>query len=381
MTSGYIWAYAVLSLLFLLFSYTQVDLNLTISRFGVWQSIQKAFQFIGYYNRPVATLWYGAMVLASVFLYARILSKIHTGAIRLFQLIGIIAVVSGILVWSYPAAFSYDFFNYMFTAKTVLVYHQNPYQVTPLQFAGVDPWTNFMRWTHLTSAYTPFWIALSLIPYVAGLGYFLPVLFAMKGMIVLWYLLACYCVYQAAMVYKRKDAAYALAAFALHPVVVVESLISGHNDIVLAALAVWSVWMFLNKRMYAAWALLSVSIAAKLMSLVLVPMYIRRQRASWAIVWMALGLAAVALRREFLPWYFVWIMPFVALDYRFRPIRVASLVSAIGLLSSYIPYMYIGEYSAVEQAWKAGILATTAGVGIGAFIILSVRHRRSHPAD
>ena len=84
-----------------------------------------------------------------------------------------------VLVLSYPA-FSYDIFNYMFTAKTVLLYHKNPYEVIPMQFISIDPWVNVMRWIHLPSAYTPIWILLSLPAYFFGFGTFLLILWNFK---------------------------------------------------------------------------------------------------------------------------------------------------------------------------------------------------------
>ena len=47
--------YIVVSICLFLYSYTQVDLNLTLSRASTVQTIQKAFQYIGFYNRPVST--------------------------------------------------------------------------------------------------------------------------------------------------------------------------------------------------------------------------------------------------------------------------------------------------------------------------------------
>ena len=78
---------------------------------------------------------------------------------------------------------------------------------------------------------------------------------------------------------------------------------------------------------------------------------------------MTIGLVLVLVRREFLPWYWVWILPFVALNYeRVRLIRFSFVVSA-GLLVSYAPYLYFGEYSALSQAWKFGIIWGSVGLG------------------
>lgn len=340
----------------MLFSYTQVDLNLTLSRVSFWQEIQKAFQYIGFYQRPLATLMYVSTLCFLFVLYLFLLSTIQKHMINLAQLWKLIFIVVLILVFSYPAAFSYDFFNYLFTAKTVLVYHQNPYVVTPLQFAGIDAWTNFMRWTHLTSAYTPFWIVMSLVPYVLGLGYFILVLFAMKCMIAGFYLLACWFLVRVLSYGEAREKVYGLALFALNPLILIESLVSGHNDIVLVAFAMIAVWSYYKRNEIAAWFYLSLSIASKFMTLFLIPVFWLKKDRVWMLGAMTLGLVAVFVKREFLPWYWVWIMPFVALNCMKKGLVRFAIIVSLGLVASYTPYIYFGEYSGVEQVWKMSII-------------------------
>lgn len=350
------WGYIVASIALFLFSYTQVDLNLTLSQVSIWQGIQKVFQYVGYYQRPLATTIYIVIISVLLIAYCLLLIAAKKKTISVGSLWKLIIAVSVILVFSYPAAFSYDFFNYLFTAKTVLVYHQNPYTVTPLQFSGIDPWTNFMRWTHLTSAYTPFWIALSLVPYIAGLGYFLTVLFAMKFMIAGFYILACWALW------KVTKSVMALSVFALNPLILVESLVSGHNDIVMVAFVLLAV--VYNKN----WLLLSLSIATKLMTIVLIPVFYLKKNALWMLGAMLIGLAVVLLKREFLPWYWVWIVPFVALNFdKPKLIRACTIIS-LGLLLSYAPYLYFGEYSVAEQIWK--MASIWVGIGLGLLSLL-----------
>lgn len=361
---GLLLGYIAASLALFLFSYTQVDLNLTLSRLGLAQTIQKAFQYIGFYQRSLAAGMYIGIITALFFLYGRVLALTRNGVLGIRDVSGIIGFAVIILVFSYPAAFSYDFFNYLFTAKTVLVYHQNPYTVTPLQFSGIDPWTNFMRWTHLTSAYTPLWIGLSLVPYIVGLGYFISVLFTTKIMVAGFYVLAVYALVKAVSKNGAKHPAYAMAMFALNPLILIESLVSGHNDIVLVSLAMLSVWMYMDKNIYSSWLYLGLSVAAKLMTIFLIPVYLLRKNKVWMLAAMVTGLIAVMLQREFLPWYGVWVLPFVALNYeRTKIVRLSVIVSA-GLLLSYTPYIYLGEYSVTESLWKMGFVWGSVVLGL-----------------
>lgn len=361
-------AYAGASLALFLYSYTQIDLNLTLSRLSYVSTIERFFQHIGYYQRQLSTLLYVGIVGAFFVLYGRVLSLVSQDVLKLSHIWRLIWIAVVVLACSYPAAFSYDFFNYLFTAKTVLVYHQNPYLVTPLHFSGLDPWTNFMRWTHLTTAYAPLWIGLTLVPYILGFGYFVPVLFATKIMIAGFYLLSMWVIVRIMKELDAKRAALSLAIVALNPLVLIESLVSGHNDIVLVAFTMLSIWFFVRKNAWQAWLYLSFSIAAKLVTVSLIPVMLMKKRREWLLIAMIFSLVVVLFRREFLPWYWVWIMPFIALfPDRMAFVRSAGIVS-LGLVLSYAPYLYFGEYSAIEQAWKAGIV--WSGVGAGALMLV-----------
>lgn len=365
--------YIVASIALLLFSYTQVDLNLTLSRSSTVQTIEKAFQYIGYYQRPWSTVIYVSILTLLFTLYSMLLSAVKKNVLKERDVWQIIIAVTVIIVFSYPAAFSYDFFNYMFTAKTVLVYHQNPYVVTPLAFAGIDPWTNFMRWTHLTTAYAPLWIVMTLVPYILGFGYFVLILFSIKFMVAGFYLLTAWVLTRCVDEIDPKHTTLSLAIFALNPLILIESLVSGHNDVVLTAFAFLAVLSYLKKDMWSAWMWLSVSIAAKLVTVVLIPVMLLRKKGIWFAGAMIASVAVVLLKREFLPWYWVWVMPFVALlPTNPKLWRFAGIVS-LGLALSYAPYLYFGEYSLVEQVWKTSIIWIGVGIGLLSFTVKSTR--------
>ena len=179
MNKKYFFGYVLASVALFLYSYTQVDLSLTLSRLSIYQSIEKSFQYIGYYNRPFSTGIFLFLVSLFYVLYGITLHALKKNIVSKKTFWWTVGIITVILVFSYPA-FSYDMFNYMFTAKTVVLYQKNPYAVTPLQFTGVEPWLSFMHWTHLPSAYTPLWIVLTLPAYVLGFGYFLVIMWNIK---------------------------------------------------------------------------------------------------------------------------------------------------------------------------------------------------------
>jgi hypothetical protein len=342
--------YIIISLALFLFSYTQVDLNLTLSQVSIFQTIQKSFQYIGFYQRPLATTIFAGIVMLSLAAYCVAWHRIRQGKLTEKQFWKIVGITTAILVFSYPAAFSYDFFNYMFTAKSVLIYHKNPYLVLPEQFAPVDPWLNFMRWTHLPSAYSPLWIGLTIPAYLTGFGYFLTIMWSMKALVAFFHVATIVGIGKILEKVEPKHKVLGMAIFALNPLILIEDLVSSHNDVVMMAAAVWAIYFMLERKHMAAWFTWAVSVAAKTMTLTIAPALwlIGKNKywREWALGLMALATLAVVSQREFLPWYGVWILPFVALLPSNRKITILATGLSMGLLLRYAPFLYKGDYNA-----------------------------------
>ncbi len=360
--------YVIVSFVLFLYSYTQVDLNLTLSTVNTWQYIQKAFQYIGYYERTFSTSIYVSVLGLLYALYVVTLRRIRTGTVSIHSFWRVVFCISIVLVLSYPA-FSYDIFNYMFTAKTVLLYHKNPYEVIPMQFISIDPWVGVMRWIHLPSAYTPLWITLSLPAYFFGFGTFLLILWNFKIIAAGFYLLTVKGIYTALKAVDPDFALVGTAIFALNPLIIIESLVSGHNDIVMMAIAVWSMVIFIQKKQYLlSWCLLALSIGMKFMTVFLIPGFALRWRRSIALTGMIIGFVLVIMQREVLPWYFVWVMPFIALMPRRRNITLFAGAFSLGLLLRYAPFLYYGHWNTPVPMIKWWV--TILPILVSCFIVL-----------
>lgn len=360
--------YGIASIAIFLYSYTQVDLSLTLSSSGFLQTIQKSFQYIGFYQRPISTTIFVGIVVFWFLLYAMGLRAAGKGALSLGHLWKVVGAVTILLVFSYPA-FSYDLFNYIFTAKTVLVYHKNPYEVIPLQFAGIDPLISVMRWTHLPSAYTPIWILFTLPAYLLGFGKFLLIVWNLKILVVLFYLLAVKGVSRVLSVIEPKKAVLGTAIFALNPLIIIESLVSAHNDIVMMAIAVWAIVLFLEKKRMASWIMLSFSIAIKLMTITLVPVFflaMHRMRI-FSIISMFVGFVIVLSQREPLPWYWVWLMPLIAFLPSKKWLTTIAGWYSLALLLRYAPYLYYGNWNAPVPILKWWVTLVPVGIS---FVVL-----------
>ncbi len=378
--------YAIASVALFLYSFTQVDLSLTLSSSGFLQAVQTSFQRIGFFERPASTALFVGIIGFWFVLYALAVRAADRGRLGLPYLWKIVGLVTILLITSYPA-FSYDLFNYVFTAKTVLVYHKNPYEVIPLQFAGIDPLVAVMRWTHLPSAYTPLWILLTIPAYLLGFGKLFIVIWNLKLLVVLFYLMAVRGVQKVLEAVEPARAALGTAIFALNPLVIIESLVSAHNDIAMMAIAMWAIVFFLEKKHVASWFTLALSVAMKLMTVTLVPVFFlalrrvhpRGERSSpprggemsWMrisfLIAMFVGFLIVLSRREPLPWYGVWFMPFVALLPSRRWLTVIAGSYSLALLLRYAPYLYYGNWNApvpILKWWVTIVPVVIAGAVI-----------------
>ena len=128
-----LWFLTILGLFF--YSFTQVDLNLTLIKHPFINQIIKSFQYLGYFQRPLSTIIFLLLLLLLFLLYFSFMALAKKGNLSRREFWLVIICTSVILLFSYPA-FSYDIFNYMFDAKTIVIYHQSPWHTKPLDFIG-----------------------------------------------------------------------------------------------------------------------------------------------------------------------------------------------------------------------------------------------------
>jgi len=145
--------YSLLLLFLIIYSYSQIDLNLTLSSNQLYQSIQQQLIYLGYFNRPLSTVVFTILLFLLFTFYFFILYLVNKKKVTLQKILLLVVLTCVILLFSYPA-FSHDIFNYMFDARIVTKYYQNPYFHSALDFPN-DLWTRFMHWTHRTYPYGP----------------------------------------------------------------------------------------------------------------------------------------------------------------------------------------------------------------------------------
>lgn len=350
-----IWYLASIIVLFF-YSFTQIDLGLALTRYPDLYKIQQSFQEIGYFNRPLATNIYMGIIISLSLAYFAILALVKNKVFKSSVIWKLTLLTGLILLFSYNA-FSYDFFNYIFDAKIVTHYGQNPYQHKALDFPG-DPMLGFMHWTHRIYPYGPLWLVLTIPLSFMGSNIFIITYFLFKLLAVVSYLITVYFIGKIVERIFPSSELLAVSFFAFNPLVIIESLVSAHNDIVMMCFSIISLYFLIKKKYLYALIFLVISIGVKFATIFLFPVFLAvvtmqmlKEKINWfyfivaMIICMLLAvLAATQTSGNFQPWYLLFFLLFAALIIDKFYIFIPSIILSISVLLVYIPYLYYGNW-------------------------------------
>ena len=355
-----------------------------------------SLQPIIYFQTLYPVIWYTSTVTALFGWYFWVLYRIKKGSLTSKHIWLLIAGSIAILVWSYPAL-SNDIFNYIATAKVTFLYRENPYIVMPIDLPN-EPSFSFLHAANKVALYGPVWIALTAIPHFLGAGNLLFTLFTFKIFITIWYLVLCYLIWIAS---ERKP--WALAFFALNPLVMVSTLVDGHNDVVMMALALGGFFLLKKKRYVLGLLIFVASILIKGATIFLAPVFIwclfglmrrsrfpelkkpqfRESRISpdvlWQQVWYWASVAMYVIfflspiREEIYAWYFIWPLTFLALVDKSTLLHAVSYGFSFGLMLRIVPFLYTRSWSGMTPLIKK--IVTFVPPAISALFYGKTRHR------
>lgn len=317
----------------LIYSYSLIDLNLTFFSDDLWLLARDHLVTLGYFQRELSSYIYIFAILVLFYFHWHFTKNYKTVS---FWKIVIPLLFLGVL--SYPLL-SHDFFNYMFDAKILTFYHQNPYVMKALDFTS-DPWLRFMHWTHRTYPYGPVFLPITLVPSFFSFGKFVLAFYFFKTISTFFYLVGSLSLLKI----NKKWAIF----FATNPLVIIEGLINGHNDIIAAGLALIGIYFIFQKKGSLSRIFLLLSGGIKYITL---PFIILRKEKKHilnkiAFILLCSLLLYLSITQEVQPWYFLGLLPFIV--YFEDLINRLSLFFA-GLLFSYFPYIRFGGWDA---PWK-----------------------------
>lgn len=299
-----------------------------------------------YHHRPMNTLIYSSLLSLLFFSYFMIVRK---GKIAIQKILYVMGIVIFLFVLAYPAL-SYDMFNYITTSKVAFFHKENPYLIMPVEIPN-EPYLAFTRAANKVALYGPVWILLTAIPWALGGGNIWGSIISFKLLLASSYIVTVY------LIYRHTKDKRNVFFFALNPLVVVEVLLSGHNDLVMMAFALGASMLWYSqgaaKRVFALFLLLC-SWFVKGSTIVLLPLgaFIKNKERYFAIgslVLLSVGVVVGTLREEFYPWYGLWFLSFLAMlpwD-KYKKLFGFGIVVSLGLELRHLPYMYMGYYEGV----------------------------------
>lgn len=336
-------------MLLFLYSFTQVDLSLTFSRASIYQSIEKSFQYVGWFDRPISTYLYIAIFIILFILYFWTLRLVSKKSLSRKIIWFSIFIVTLILLLSYNA-FSYDIFNYIFDAKIITHYHQNPYIHKALDFPG-DPMLSFMHWTQRTYPYGPVWLLFTApLSFISG-HFFIVSFYLFKILMAAFFLLTVYSIEKIGKILKFENTLLSVSVFAFNPFLLSESLVSAHNDIVMMGLLMYGIYFLLNSKNIKGWILVLLSIGVKFATGLFVLAYFfvsvlkkKIYLLELSLVLMIIAVVLASLRTNFQPWYLLYISPFASLLYQKKYIKFPFFVFSVAAVIYYIPFLYTGNW-------------------------------------
>jgi hypothetical protein len=338
----------------LLYSYTQVDLGLVITRIPKLYAFEKLFQYVGYFNRPLSTELFIILAIIFLILYVCVWRFVSQKKIHPYSVWSIIGISVIILTFSYNA-FSYDLFNYIFDAKILVHYHQNPYLHKALDYPQ-DPMLGFMHWTDRTYPYGPLWLAISVPLSFIGANIFIFTFFLFKMLASTSFLASIYYLYKLSSKVNETKALENLVLFALNPLVLFECLVSAHNDILMISFAIAALFYLTQKKYWLSVSLLVISIGIKFATAALIPILFivllerfqkwddsKERQYQLCFAFMLFPLLFVTMRTTFQPWYFLYILPFVPFVFN-RFIRYSFIFVSSASIFLYTPFLATGDW-------------------------------------
>ncbi len=228
------------------------------------------------------------MVAVAGFLLA--LREAWRGALSLRLVIGL-AVAYHVVVLLLPLLFSRDVYSYAFYGRIASAHHANPYVATPADFPG-DPLSALVgpKWRSTPAVYGPAFTVLS--------GGITKAVASVPNLIVAFRLLAAAASLATLLVVaslarrlRPERAAFAAAALGLNPVVLFQSVGSGHNDLLVALSVAGGLALLVSRRELLATAALTLGTLVKatavvpLLLLIVVAVARREPGRRWAALW------------------------------------------------------------------------------------------------
>jgi alpha-1,6-mannosyltransferase len=214
-------------------------------------------------------------------------------------------VLVGVLLPSYPLLSS-DIFKYIFDGRIMAVYGENPFIKVPADYPD-DRFYDLVYWKAVVNAHGPIWRVLEAVSAAAGGERCVNAVVAMKVWPALAYLGTIGVLYRLLRAWRPERAVVGTLAYAWCPLVVLEAVQNGHNDVVAALPVLLAIGAARAGRWRLAVVLVAVGFLVKPLAAVAGPVLLM---AAWRAgarpfreLLIGAGIAAVVVALAYAPFY------------------------------------------------------------------------------
>jgi hypothetical protein len=327
----------------------------------------KLFDFRGFllYNRHLFEKFFLATILILLAIQIYFLFSNRKNIHLKILIAGLV-----VLIFAYPFLSS-DIFSYLFSAKIFYVYHQNPYSVLPEAFRDKDIWLSFTFWTHRRYVYGPFYLLVSLVPFIIfSAKRFLLVFFSTKAVSGLCFILT------GLVIVKLTNIKKATYLWFANPLLIIELLANSHNDVFMIFLFISALWFWDKQKKVLGLLSFILSVLTKYVSAPfgIILFFKKQKREIISTVLLIAFLFVLAARYPTSQaWYYTWIyflVPFAKL--KKQSLLTIFLFQGLLLFDKYYLFISSGNWGSVNLLAAQALAVTTL------IIILAIERSKIH---
>lgn len=323
--------YGVFILILSIYSYCLIDPNLTLINTPLWVLFRDPLVYFGYYQR-----FYSANLFVAIIIFLFIFHWYFIKNYKKYSIWKLAFFIIPIIFISHPFL-SHDVFNYMFDARILTHYGQNPYTHAAANYP-FDDWTRFMHWTERSYPYGPIFLPITVVISMLSFGKFILNFALYKFVHIIFYI--------AGVFFLSKLNKRSAVIFMTSPIILIEGMINLHNDfigVVLGIIGIYLLWMNYKIRSR---ILLLMSVGIKYISVPLI--FISKDSKSRNIILFISQLIIILylfVILDFRPWYILTFFAFLPI---YPKIFTKMNIFFCGLLLSYYPYIRYGNWDNVD---------------------------------
>lgn len=227
-------------------------------------------------DRPVRFAMIGVFSLSFLFYYLYLFFG-SASKVRLFGWSGLSAyfwlstlAVFVLLLFS-DAVLSTDLYEYSLRARMISIYHLNPYLHLPTEVKA-DMFFPLLFWKTTPECYGPLWTLIGTLPSLAFKDSLILTSFAHKAVLFIFFALSALILWKIAGELKFKNKDILTLAFLTNPLIIIMTLVDGHNEIVMVFFMLASLYFILRAKYIPALLFFTAATQVKFVYLLLTPL-------------------------------------------------------------------------------------------------------------